>query len=58
MQLVARQTVDPGVTSSPDPGPVPYIREIILPPSADSRRHDVLVNCLVKLAQEKRVVYW
>ena len=53
-----------------DPGPVPYFREIIstaiLLLSADSRRvvvsykrkyvHEVLVNCLVKLAQEKNVV--
>ena len=42
------------------------ISTVILPPSADSRRivvsykqkyvHEVLVNCLVKLAQEKSVV--
>ena len=44
------------------------ISAVILLPSADSRRvvvsykrmyvHEVLVNCLVKLAQEKSVVMW
>ena len=69
MQSVTSLTADPGVASSIPPSPILSWRLIMKsfyghsPPSADSRRvviilkrkyvHKVLVNRLVKLAQEK-----
>ena len=69
MQLVTCLTADPGVVSSIPAQSHTFMEidhEIISIPSADSRRvvvsykqkyvHKVLVNCLVKLAQENSVV--
>ena len=74
MQLVRCLTADPGVTSSISAQSHTFaeidhevISMAILLPSADSRKdvsykrkyvYEVLVNCLVKLAQEKSVVRW